>query len=73
MVEETDVDYSALRDGMVDRQIVARGIRNERVLAALRAVPREAFVAAELAPSAYDDAPLPIGEAQTISQLSSWR
>jgi protein-L-isoaspartate(D-aspartate) O-methyltransferase len=68
VVEETEVDYSALRDGMVDRQIVARGVRNERVLAALRAVPREAFVAAELARSAYEDAPLPIGEAQTISQ-----
>src|SRR5437764_7471389 len=68
VVEETEVDYSALRDGMVDRQIVARGVRNERVLAALRAVPREAFVASELVRSAYDDVPLPIGEAQTISQ-----
>jgi protein-L-isoaspartate(D-aspartate) O-methyltransferase len=63
-----DVDYGALRDEMVECQIAARGVRDERVLAALRMVPREAFVAGDLAPFAYDDAPLPIGEEQTISQ-----
>jgi protein-L-isoaspartate(D-aspartate) O-methyltransferase len=64
----TDIDYSALRNQMVERQIEARGVRDARVLAALRTVPRETFVAADLARFAYDDAPLPIGEEQTISQ-----
>ena len=47
------------RGGMVEQDIVRRGIRDERVLAAMRKVPRERFVAAELASRAYDDAPLP--------------
>jgi protein-L-isoaspartate(D-aspartate) O-methyltransferase len=63
-----DVDYATLRNEMVERQIAARGVRDERVLAALGTVPREAFVGEDLAGSAYDDAPLPIGEEQTISQ-----
>jgi protein-L-isoaspartate(D-aspartate) O-methyltransferase len=53
---------------MVQRQIARRGIRDERVLAALREVPREAFVSGELAEFAYDDTPLPIEAGQTISQ-----
>jgi protein-L-isoaspartate(D-aspartate) O-methyltransferase len=53
---------------MVETQIVARGVRNTRVLEAMRAVPREAFVPEELAEFAYQDGPLPIGEGQTISQ-----
>ena len=53
---------------MVQRQIARRGIRDERVLAALRAVPREAFISPELAEFAYDDTPLPIEAGQTISQ-----
>jgi protein-L-isoaspartate(D-aspartate) O-methyltransferase len=53
---------------MVERQIVARGVSDPRVLAAMREVPREAFVPASLAELAYEDAPLPIEEAQTISQ-----
>lgn len=53
---------------MVGRQLVARGLRNRRVLAALAWAPREWFVAPHLAPAAYDDAPLPIGTGQTISQ-----
>ena len=53
---------------MVQRQIARRGIRDERVLAALREVPREAFVSEELAEFAYDDTPLPIEAGQTISQ-----
>jgi protein-L-isoaspartate(D-aspartate) O-methyltransferase len=64
----TALDFEALRKEMVDRQIAARGIRDERVLEALRTVPREAFVPERLAEFAYDDAPLPIGEEQTISQ-----
>ena len=61
-------DRSDERRAMVQRQIVRRGIRHERVLAALRAVPREAFVSDELAEFAYDDTPLPIEAGQTISQ-----
>src|SRR3954454_11815894 len=53
---------------MVERQIAARGIRDERVLAAMREVPREAFVPENLREFAHDDTPLPIAEGQTISQ-----
>jgi protein-L-isoaspartate(D-aspartate) O-methyltransferase len=53
---------------MVERQLRRRGIRDERVLEAMGRVPREAFVPADLAGHAYDDAALPIGEGQTISQ-----
>ncbi|HEU5058074.1 MAG TPA: protein-L-isoaspartate(D-aspartate) O-methyltransferase [Kofleriaceae bacterium] len=61
-------DRSDERRAMVQRQIARRGIRDERVLAALREVPREAFVSDELAEFAYDDTPLPIEAGQTISQ-----
>ncbi len=53
---------------MVQRQLQWRGITDERVLAALGTVPREAFVPERLARSAYADEPLPIGHGQTISQ-----
>src|SRR5436309_13197384 len=53
---------------MVDEQLRARDIRDERVLEAMARVPREAFVPEELHARAYDDAALPIGEGQTISQ-----
>ena len=53
---------------MVDRQIAARGIRDNRVLAAMRHVPREAFVEDGSRGFAYQDSPLPIGKGQTISQ-----
>jgi protein-L-isoaspartate(D-aspartate) O-methyltransferase len=53
---------------MIRRQIVARGISDRRVLDAMRSVPRELFVPPELADAAYDDAPLPLGLGQTISQ-----
>jgi protein-L-isoaspartate(D-aspartate) O-methyltransferase len=56
------------RAAMVARQIVARGIRDPAVLAALRVVPRHRFVPANLAARAYADEPLPIGFEQTISQ-----
>ncbi len=56
------------RDRMVNEQIEARGIRNPRVLAAMRRVPRHLFVPASEAGNAYDDRPLPIGYGQTISQ-----
>ena len=53
---------------MVEVQLRQRGIRDERVLAAMGRVPREKFVAPELQPQAYADGPLPIGSGQTISQ-----
>jgi protein-L-isoaspartate(D-aspartate) O-methyltransferase len=53
---------------MVEEQLRRRGIRDERVLTAMAKVPRDAFVAAEDAPNAYGDSPLPIGAGQTISQ-----
>src|SRR3954453_5241964 len=56
------------RDRMVEVQIAGRGIRDQRVLAAMRRVPREAFVDAGLEEFAYEDNPLPIAEQQTISQ-----
>jgi protein-L-isoaspartate(D-aspartate) O-methyltransferase len=53
---------------MVASQLAPRGIRDPRVLAALAWVPREWFLPPHLADEAYDDAPLPIGSGQTISQ-----
>jgi protein-L-isoaspartate(D-aspartate) O-methyltransferase len=61
-------DFDALRDRMVERQLRRRGIEDERVLAAMGEVPREAFVPGELRARAYADSALPIGEEQTISQ-----
>ncbi|MCP3983905.1 MAG: protein-L-isoaspartate(D-aspartate) O-methyltransferase [bacterium] len=61
-------DFGRRREAMVREQIEARGIRNPRVLAALRKVPRHRFVPEDLAEQAYRDGPLPIGQAQTISQ-----
>lgn len=58
----------AAREKMVTEQLVARGIRDPRVLAAMRAVPREHFIDGALALRAYEDRPLPIGHGQTISQ-----
>ncbi len=56
------------RAHMVDTQILARGVRDPRVLAAMRAVPRELFTPGPRRAEAFDDTPLPIGEGQTISQ-----
>ncbi len=53
---------------MVERQLRRRGIRDERVLAAMEEVPRELFVPASIQVRAYEDAALPIGSGQTISQ-----
>lgn len=61
-------EISRARDRMVDRQIAARGVRDGRVLAAMRHVPRDAFVEEGSQEFAYEDSPLPIGEGQTISQ-----
>jgi protein-L-isoaspartate(D-aspartate) O-methyltransferase len=61
-------DSEKLRRRMVERQLVRRGIADERVLEAMRSVPREAFVPHYLARRAYDDCALPIEAEQTISQ-----
>ena len=53
---------------MVETQLRHRGIRDERVLEAMRLVPRHEFVPAESVGAAYDDRPLPIGDRETISQ-----
>ncbi|HEX2494441.1 MAG TPA: protein-L-isoaspartate(D-aspartate) O-methyltransferase [Steroidobacter sp.] len=61
-------EFASAREAMVREQIVARGVSDPRVLAALRATPRERFVPEEVKTFAYGDYPLPIGEGQTISQ-----
>jgi protein-L-isoaspartate(D-aspartate) O-methyltransferase len=61
-------ERAAERLQMVDQQIVARGVRDEATLRAMRIVPRHEFVAAPLAAAAYEDHSLPIGLGQAISQ-----
>jgi len=61
-------DFPAQRERMVKEQIVMRGVVEERLLAAMRKVPREEFVPAEFRAESYTDRPLPIGYDQTISQ-----
>ena len=61
-------DYADLRESMVREQILARGVSDGNVLAALRGVPRHRFVPPSQVRQAYNDHPLPIGNGQTISQ-----
>src|SRR5256886_9897449 len=61
-------DFAAERQRMIQRQLKARDIKDERVLAAMGKVPREAFVPPESRAASYEDGPLPIGYDQTISQ-----
>jgi len=70
MADHADIqtDRSEERDDMVQRQIAARGVRDDRVLGAMRSVPREHFVAERAVEFAYADSALAIGEDQTISQ-----
>jgi len=60
--------YEEQRRQMVEQQLRARGIRDERVLEAMSQVPRHEFVPEEFRAQAYEDHPLPIGKEQTISQ-----
>jgi protein-L-isoaspartate(D-aspartate) O-methyltransferase len=62
------VDFPKARLKMVEEQIVSRGIKDPRVIAAMEKVPRHLFVEEALQSQAYNDHPLPIGEKQTISQ-----
>lgn len=60
--------YSLQRNEMVKSQLAGRGIKDERLLAAIRSVPRHLFVPVAERAQAYEDSPLPIGLGQTISQ-----
>ncbi|MEA1963699.1 MAG: protein-L-isoaspartate(D-aspartate) O-methyltransferase [Candidatus Aerophobetes bacterium] len=62
------MNYRRLREKMVKKQLIPRGIKEEEVLSAFYEVEREKFVPPELQNSAYEDSPLSIGEGQTISQ-----
>ena len=70
MAVTTDEDsrMAARRSEMVEEQLVRRGIEDQRLLAAMRALPRHWFVEPSLRHLAYEDRPLPIGSEQTISQ-----
>jgi protein-L-isoaspartate(D-aspartate) O-methyltransferase len=61
-------EYAPQRAEMIEKQLRRRGITDGAVLAAMLAVPRHEFVPEELRSRAYEDAPLPIGGGQTISQ-----
>jgi len=61
-------DLGSERQRMVQEQLMSRGVRDERVLAAMNKVPREEFVPQDSRAASYTDQPLPIGYGQTISQ-----
>ncbi len=67
-MDDTRARRSDARARMVAAQLRGRDIQDPRVLAAMGAVPREAFVGERLGEQAYEDHPLPIGAGQTISQ-----
>jgi protein-L-isoaspartate(D-aspartate) O-methyltransferase len=67
-VEPGPDDFLAARLRMVSEQIERRGVRDPRVIEAMRRVPRERFVPEAMREHAYEDGPLPIGGGQTISQ-----
>jgi protein-L-isoaspartate(D-aspartate) O-methyltransferase len=62
------VNFKKARERMVDLQVMGRGVHDQRVLEAMRKVPRHLFVDEALRDQAYSDHPLPIAENQTISQ-----
>jgi protein-L-isoaspartate(D-aspartate) O-methyltransferase len=64
----TAAELATQRQRMVEQQLKPRGIKDERVLAVMAKVPREAFIPADGRADAYEDGPLPIGYDQTISQ-----
>ncbi|MFQ6104704.1 MAG: protein-L-isoaspartate(D-aspartate) O-methyltransferase [Candidatus Glassbacteria bacterium] len=64
----TNEEFTRKRNEMVSKQIVSRGVKDKRVLEAMRTVPRHLFVPEDLQNEAYGDYPLPIGQGQTISQ-----
>jgi protein-L-isoaspartate(D-aspartate) O-methyltransferase len=62
------INYEKERSRMVDEQILCRGVRDERVIAAIRKVPRHEFLPEAIRGMAYQDSALPLGEGQTMSQ-----
>jgi protein-L-isoaspartate(D-aspartate) O-methyltransferase len=64
----SEEEFAAQRSEMLEKQLRRRGVHDSKVLAAMAAVRREEFVPKEFRQRAYEDAPLPIGEGQTISQ-----
>ncbi|OGP75907.1 MAG: protein-L-isoaspartate O-methyltransferase [Deltaproteobacteria bacterium RBG_16_50_11] len=62
------MDFPRVRLKMVEEQLISRGIKDPRVIAAMKKIPRHLFVEEALQNQAYSDHPLPIGEKQTISQ-----
>src|ERR1700677_5274333 len=73
-----DLDQPASQERMIRQQIIDRGIKDDRVLSALRSVPRPRFFPADQRESAFADRASPIGHGQTISQpyivaLMTWR
>jgi protein-L-isoaspartate(D-aspartate) O-methyltransferase len=61
-------DFTWAREKMVQEQLMARGIKQRKVLEAMRKIPRHFFVDPGLISRAYDDCALPIGDKQTLSQ-----
>lgn len=68
VIPKTEEEYANLREKMVENQICRRGVSDQRVLEAMRKVPRHKFVLEYELDFAYSDTPLPIGYSQTISQ-----
>ncbi len=66
--DESSGSQAEARERMVAQQLAAQGIRDARVLQAMRSVPRHELVPEDVRARAYDDSPLPIGYGQTISQ-----
>ncbi|RKX22030.1 MAG: protein-L-isoaspartate O-methyltransferase [Candidatus Zixiibacteriota bacterium] len=66
--KNNEIEFISKRMNMVDQQIIHRGVKDTLVLNAMRSVPRHKFVPKGLENDAYNDAPLPIGDKQTISQ-----
>jgi protein-L-isoaspartate(D-aspartate) O-methyltransferase len=64
----SSIDYEKEREDMVENQLARRGIKDKRVLDAMRQVPRHVFIPEDMRSLAYCDGPLPIGHEQTISQ-----
>ena len=67
-MDDDDANTLQQRSWMVAQQVEARGIRDKRVIVAMRRIPRHAFIAAAMRREAFEDTPLPIEEGQTISQ-----
>ena len=62
------IDFPRVRLKMVEEQLISRGVKDPRVIGAMKKIPRHLFVEEALQNQAYTDHPLPIGEKQTISQ-----